>query len=130
MKTHTAIIFLLTLMTLAGCNQQAEGQKLDSPKEFKAFFEDNPNAQLIDIRTGDEVSRGYIAGATHIDFYKEDFKAQMLALDKSKPVMVYCAAGGRSGKAAKMLKDMGFLEVHDLDGGINSWVSEGLPLKN
>jgi predicted sulfurtransferase len=43
------------------------------------------------------------------------------ALDKEKPVMVYCKSGGRSARAASILKDKGFENVYDLDGGIIGW---------
>ncbi len=130
MKHTPNILVVLVLLIGINCSQKAVGQKLDSPKAFKAFLENNSNAQLIDIRTEEEVERGKIEGSVNFDFYKEDFQNRMQSLDKTRPVMVYCAAGGRSAKAAKMLSDMGFLDVHDLDGGINAWVNAGFPLKN
>jgi rhodanese-related sulfurtransferase len=42
-------------------------------------------------------------------------------LDKNKPVLVYCAAGGRSASAAKDLKKAGFKKVYDLEGGYDAW---------
>jgi len=47
-------------------------------------------------------------------------------LDKNKPVYVYCAVGGRSATAAKILSDMGFTEVYDLEGGIINWEEKNL----
>jgi rhodanese-related sulfurtransferase len=44
-------------------------------------------------------------------------------------VLVYCASGGRSAKAAKALAAMGYTSVHDLSGGIRRWQSEGRPVE-
>jgi rhodanese-related sulfurtransferase len=46
-------------------------------------------------------------------------------VDPKKPVLVYCRSGGRSAKAAKQMKDLGFVEISDLDGGITAWKKAG-----
>ena len=42
-------------------------------------------------------------------------------LDKNQPIIVYCAAGGRSAKASQMLKKNGFKVIYDLSGGYDNW---------
>ena len=42
-------------------------------------------------------------------------------LDKNKPVLLYCAMGGRSSKASKVFKSQGFKKIYDLKGGFLSW---------
>ena len=39
---------------------------------------------------------------------------------------LYCKSGGRSSRAAKNLKEMGFTKVYDMDGGITSWEENNL----
>jgi rhodanese-related sulfurtransferase len=78
-------------------------------------------AQLIDVRTPREFSNGFIEGAKNIDYNGDTFEKQMKKLDKTKPVLVYCAAGGRSENAAELLQEWGFKEVYDLEGGYNGW---------
>ncbi|MGB3777932.1 MAG: rhodanese-like domain-containing protein [Tunicatimonas sp.] len=85
------------------------------------------DVQLVDVRTPEEVSFGYIAGAKHIDFYHTDFMDRITQLDKKKPVVVYCAVGGRSAQASRKLSDAGFEKVYDLAGGFRQWQSEGFP---
>jgi rhodanese-related sulfurtransferase len=81
---------------------------------------------ILDVRTPDEFAAGHIEGAVNIDWYNPQFKAEIAALDKSKPVFVYCAVGGRSGQAKKLLNSEGFKEVHNLNGGIEAWKKDGL----
>lgn len=87
---------------------------------FKELM-NNEAAQLVDVRTPREVANGKIGNAKNINFHDSDFRDQIAQLDKDKPVLVYCAAGGRSSKAVSMMKEMGFQEIHELKGGYNAW---------
>ena len=77
--------------------------------------------QLIDVRTAEEYNGGHIGDAVNIDFYGADFEEQLKKMDPEKMTLVYCAAGGRSGKAAKIMEDLGFFIVYDLKGGYGNW---------
>lgn len=97
------------------------------PKAFQEqLSQQKGEAQLVDIRTPKEYKDGHLVTALNINFYDKDFKTQMAQLKKEESIYVYCAAGGRSGKASKKLKEMGFKTVYDLDGGYNKWNKAGL----
>lgn len=96
--------------------------------EFKSLLDANPEKNLIDVRTDSEVANGMISGALQFDLSKMDFKESISKLDKSKPVFVYCAVGGRSSMASEVLEQAGFEKVYNLSGGINAWQAAGLPL--
>jgi phage shock protein E len=81
--------------------------------------------QLIDVRTPEEVAEGTIAGAINFDFRADGFEENLKVLDKSKAVYVFCRSGGRSANAASIMKDLGFSEIYDLEGGITAWKAEG-----
>ncbi|MBX7226000.1 MAG: rhodanese-like domain-containing protein [Chitinophagales bacterium] len=86
------------------------------------------NEQLIDVRTPEEFASGHLQNAVNINFYSSDFKEQLEKLDKTKPVMVYCKSGGRSGKAAIILKELGFTIVYNLADGVEGWKNKQLPV--
>ena len=88
--------------------------------DFRTNIE-NKSVQLIDVRTPQEFKEGHIKNAGNINFYDSDFLTQMNKLDKNEPLYIYCRSGGRSGKAALQLKEQGFTEVYDLQGGIIDW---------
>ena len=56
-----------------------------------------------------------------MDFYDSSFNQQVSTIDRDKPVFVYCAIGGRSWDAAKIMHELGFKNVYDLKGGIIIW---------
>ena len=58
---------------------------------------------------------------TSMDFYSDDFSAQLDSLNKDAVVYVYCQAGGRSGKARDMLSDKGFSQIYNLENGFSQW---------
>ena len=80
---------------------------------------------MVDVRTPQEWASGHIQGAKHIDWFSDEFKAEVAKLDKAKPVRLYCASGGRSEEARELLKELGFSDVLDLDGGIAAWKRSG-----
>jgi rhodanese-related sulfurtransferase len=88
------------------------------------------DVHLIDVRTPAEFAEGHIENAKNIDFYSANFDLQIDALDKSKPVILYCKSGGRSAKCVSKLNLKGFKVIYDLQGGINHWGFEGRQIYN
>ena len=80
---------------------------------------------IIDVRTYDEFSSGYIKNAINLDFYSETFQNDILSIDKNSPIVLYCRTNNRSTKTASILKDNGFKEISVLEGGITNWVKNG-----
>ena len=117
------IICLIFLSGLFSCkSQDSESIKLLDVASFKEAITKS-NVQLIDVRTPEEYNEGHINDAKLIDYFSSDFKEQLQQLDKTQPVYLYCKSGGRSGKASRMLSDLGFTEIYDLKGGYNAWSS-------
>lgn len=108
------LFFVLMFLMGVSC---ANAQNDLKPKEFIAKLSQTKNAQLLDVRTPEEWANGKIASSKCINFNDPNFKKNIESLDKSKPVFVFCAAGGRSSKAKVILQEAGFKEVYNLVGG-------------
>ena len=125
-----SILLSLSIMACGTNNSETIDQdhivKNIEAKEMSQLISDNADAIVIDVRTEEELSGGMVPNAINIDFYSDDFKSKLSELDSDKPVFVYCAAGGRSGKAMKMMKEMNFKEVYNLKGGFPTWQNAGL----
>lgn len=124
-------MILLLFVPFSGCKQEGNLQKagiqLVSPAEMQNLLQ-MANVQLIDVRTQAEYTEGHLPNAQNINFFDDDFEKQLGKLDKNKPICVYCKSGGRSAKAAKILREKGFKAVYNLDGGIIKWQKEGLEI--
>ena len=125
-------VLCLVLIICSSCQITTEQEgtiaKAISAKELQALIKDKADLQLIDVRTDQEYKAGHLSKSVLIDYYKSDFKSQLAKLDKNKPIVVYCAVGGRSASTLKLLKNMGFKEAYDLTGGIRAWQKQKLPI--
>ncbi|MFC1938238.1 rhodanese-like domain-containing protein [Chloroflexota bacterium] len=124
------IALLVTGVILAGgCaevatpEQGAPAQIIENITPREAFTliqdnEDNPDFAIIDVRTPEEFAEGHVEDAIIIDFYSESFRRELDTLDKNKTYLIYCQSGNRSGKALKIMVELGFKEVYNMSGGI------------
>ena len=80
---------------------------------------------LVDVRTPEEYESGHIQDAVNFDFYSESFQNDILTLDKSSSIILYCRTQNRSTKTANYLKESGYNEITVIAGGITSWVKNG-----
>ena len=80
---------------------------------------------MVDVRYPNEWEAGHIEGAVHIpgDYIFD----RVGELDPTRPVVTVCRSGSRSAEAAQDLASEGF-DVQNLEGGIDAWVAEGLPI--
>jgi len=89
------------------------------------------NTLVVDVRDGTEVAAsGKVAGAVHVSRGLLEFRAdpELPSHDKNfakdKTIILYCASGGRSALAGKLLKDMGYDQVFNL-GAFKDWAESG-----
>lgn len=84
---------------------------------------------VIDVRTADEFKDGHIKDAQNIDIMAADFEAQLAKLDKTRPTLIHCQAGGRSMRALKVFEKLGFTNLIHLDEGFGGWEAAGKPVE-
>ena len=89
------------------------------------------NTLVVDVRDAPELEKsGKIAGAVHHSRGMLEFRADPDSpyYDKNftegKSIIVYCASGGRSALAGKVLKDMGYTQVYNV-GAFKDWAESG-----
>ena len=75
---------------------------------------------LIDVRTSEEFNKDSINNAIHIEWTEISKKVDELKLSKNDTIFLYCRSGNRSGKAQKILKQNGYLNVINLGGIIEA----------
>jgi rhodanese-related sulfurtransferase len=74
---------------------------------------------LLDVREAEELEVARLAHAVHIPM--REVPQRLVELDRSRPVIVMCHTGRRSGVVAQYLLDNGFENVFNLAGGIEAW---------
>lgn len=127
MKRSVFFIVLLVGIGFQSCNNfGSDNVEMVTAKQVYEAVYGEDSLQVVDVRTPEEYDVSHLKNAQNICVTSDDFKEKVAKLDKEKPVYVYCKKGGRSAKAATILKEMGFTEVYDLQGGMMSWEEEGL----
>jgi thioredoxin 1 len=108
------------------CSEK-QSETLLAPQDFDAKYKATENAILLDVRTPEEIAGGKIANAQNIVW--DDSFADKLSDLEHKPIFIYCGSGIRSAKAAAVLKEKGYTDIYELDGGMKSWKSAGMPVE-
>lgn len=85
---------------------------------------------LIDVREADEYQAGHIPGALHASRGVLEFKLSSTPelSPRDLKVVVYCKTSGRAALAACAMRDMGYLHVESIAGGMDAWVAAGRPV--
>ncbi len=87
------------------------------------------DAIFLDAREKREFEVSHIGNAQWVGY--NTFKMKRVdAIEKERPVIVYCSIGARSEDIANRLKKKGFNQVYNLYGGIFEWKNQGYPVVN
>ena len=104
-------------------------ERIDVETARRLIAEDG--ALVVDVREPPEVERtGRVAGAVNVSRGMLEFRADEASqhhdpeFRRDRPVIVYCASGGRSALSGKTLQEMGFERVYNL-GGFSDWAEHG-----
>jgi len=129
MKNLSFLIVIVIALNSFSCKNEVGSEiEVVTTEEMQAILKMD-QVQLVDVRTPEEFSEGYIKNAQNIDYNSPTFEEDILKLNKQKPVMLYCHSGGRSAKCAQKLKEAGFKKIYDLKGGISKWKHDGLAIE-
>lgn len=120
-----AIAFLVVAVVVAFRWFTGGGERAE-PSELAAAARDG--ATFLDVRRPDEFASGHVRGARNVDVLSPDFRERVEDLDRDQTLYVYCASGTRSGRAAKVLEDMGFDRVVNA-GGVGALERAGVPVE-
>lgn len=132
-------LFLISLLFLTGCisnndnNSNPETQIIEDINVDEAYIliqnnTENQNFIILDIRTTEEYENEHIQNSIMIDFYSETFENELDELDKNKTYLIYCRTGRRTGLTLDIMKELGFIEVYNMAGGITQWKTNEYPV--
>lgn len=99
---------------------------VDGPTLRRWLARRQPPVVLLDARAPAEFRVSHLAGARRVDPDHPDLGA--LRPLRSSRVVVYCSVGWRSAVVADRLRQAGFTDVHNLEGGIFEWANARHPV--
>lgn len=90
-------------------------------EEANKLINENKELVILDVRSLGEYSGGHIPGSKLIPSNQIAQRISELSEYIDKPILVYCASGGRSPGAVEALVQNNFSQVYHLNRGISSW---------
>jgi phage shock protein E len=69
---------------------------------------------VLDVRTSGEFQSGHVPGALHLPLSDFAQRLESVAPDKTRPLLLYCASGARSGAARRQAQSLGYANAHNL----------------
>ena len=130
-------LFILIIMTVFACQQEAEpaadtaidpaGLPANISVETTAAVQNHEDVILIDVREQWEYDEAHIPGVTLIPMSELESRVSEFPTDKE--VILTCRSGNRSGQVLSYLEELGYDNVHNMEGGILAWQAAGLPVE-
>ena len=109
------------------------------PSEAHWRIEHEPNTLVVDVRDAESTSAtGLIRGAVNVSLAMLPVRADLVVpeeardprlQDRSRPIITTCESGPNGARGTKLLKDMGFRDVHYIEGGMQAWIEAGLSIE-
>jgi rhodanese-related sulfurtransferase len=131
MNTSKFLLFVIicVIFITAGSTKAQNPDVVISPAEANMLIEKDTTIVIVDVRTLAEFNSeaGHLKNAVLIPVGELESRMQELENVKDRTILVYCRSGHRSGIAAEILQKYGF-KVRNLQGGINHWKAENLPI--
>lgn len=93
-----------------------------SQEEFKAMLL-TKKVTIIDVRTPQEYSQGNIPNSININSNDPELEVKLSSLDKNEPYVLYCVSARRSAGVMKVMKEKGFKETYNLQGGYPAYAA-------
>jgi rhodanese-related sulfurtransferase len=86
------------------------------------------NALVVDVREPAVYGAGHLRDAKNVPLKELSNRLGELAKHKSKAVIAVCQSGSQSARAAAQLRKAGFEQAFSLEGGMNAWLTQGMPV--
>jgi rhodanese-related sulfurtransferase len=112
------ILFVIGRRKLIMINTNAKNL---TAEEANKLIVENKEVLILDVRNKGEYDMGHIPGATLIPAVVLPVRINELKKYENKPILVYCASGGRSPGAVQTLSKNNFTQIYHLTRGISSW---------
>jgi rhodanese-related sulfurtransferase len=119
---------ILAAVALAVYEVQARIQAFAALSAMQAVRLMNQGALVLDLRAKESFDAGHIGEARNVLAADLESQADSLKRWRDKNVITYDDSGGGGAGAARTLTKLGFTKVFNLEGGLNAWIKDNLPL--
>lgn len=119
------ILFSIALLSIPGgscenCDMEEKNLEVIKVKDWIDMSKQE-DVVILDIRTPEEFNEFHLDKAINFDFYRDNHREELEKLDKNKIYLTHCRSGRRSASNLELMKELGFISVYDMNGGISAY---------
>lgn len=126
-ELNLALVVIIALLLLVEFLKQKHGAGRLTPAHATRLINHN-DAVVIDIRNSEAYASGHIVDSISLPMADIETKFNKIEKLKAQPIILVCATGIDSPRAAALLTKKGFLSVNLLTNGIRAWRDAEMPL--
>jgi len=125
-------IFLVGLIIISGVllffpKVLSRDNKVLGSKEVTLLINREP-AMLVDVRSEADFRAGHITNAINIPLDQIEVQINKITSNSKKNIIVYCQKGVRSAQAFRLLNKLGLPKLYTIEGGLDAWLKNNLPI--
>lgn len=125
-------IFLVVLIIISGAllffpKVLSRDNKVLGSKEVTLLINREP-AMLVDVRSEADFRAGHITNAINIPLDQIEVQINKITSNSKKNIIVYCQKGVRSAQAFRLLNKLGLPKLYTIEGGLDAWLKNNLPI--
>ena len=108
----------ITLEKLFRKYRNSDEQSIDY-ENAKTILKNDKQAILVDVRSPQEYNEGHLEGSINFPLYDIERNSEKLLNEKENTIILCCRSGSRSRKALEILKEQGYINVYQIEGGLD-----------
>jgi len=129
MNRYLVILFIVAIVFNYSCKDEAKSEiQVVSTEEMQEFSKIN-DVKLANIKSSDSTNENLIEDSQNIDYLSPNFDNEIIKLDKSKPVIVFCKSSNDSVKCEEKMENAGFVKIYEVNESIAKWVFKSSDIK-
>ncbi|AVS75439.1 rhodanese-like domain-containing protein [Paracidovorax cattleyae] len=114
-------------MLLLPVFREAAGGSLTAARAVQLI--NREKAVVVDVSEPDEFAAGHVGGAKNVPLGQLEERLPQVVRNKSVPLVLVCAKGGRAQKAATVARKLGYEKAEALAGGLKAWKDASMPVE-
>jgi len=130
MNRYLVFLFIVATVFNYSCKDEAKGEIQVVTNEEMQEFSEITDVKLANIKSTDSAKETLIRDSQNIDYLSPNFDKEIIKLDKSKPVIVFCKSSNDSVKCEEKMEDAGFVKIYDVDENIAKWKFKNSDIKS